>query len=204
MAFIPAPGVIRAELVFQMENSIMENVLNYMAGPSVEVVELTELAAGLKDCWNTNIKPLMTTAISLIKIKTTSLDTESSPGIEYVTGLPIAGTATGDTLPANCAVEVILYTDLRGKSYRGRIFSPGVPETAITGSLLSAAALSGWPAAFGNLIDIDGATQSYDLCVLSRYHNNVARATAVSTPVTTIGLSPRIVSQRRRLPGRGM
>lgn len=204
MVFVPAPGTIKAELVYTLENSYMENVLNYDVGTSVAEINLTELAAALKTCWDTYLKSETCSNMALAKIRCTSLDAQDAPGIEYVTGLPISGTNAGATLPANCALEVILYTDLRGRSNRGRLFYPGLPEGSASGSVWAGGAITGWTTAFGHLLHMTGGSTTADLTVVSRMHNGLWRDEAETNAVTRIGLSPYVASQRRRLPGRGM
>jgi hypothetical protein len=204
MVFVPAPNMIKLEAVYTAESTIMENVLHYSNGTPATQIELESCASAWVSMWNTYLKKYFSTAHSLIRIKATALDADSSPGIEWTTGLPIAGTLATDPLPANCAVEVIFYTDLRGRSYRGRLYQPGMTEGPVVGSNIPPANSATWQADLDHYLHVGVEPDMFDLFVVSKYHNNQPRVTAVCTPVVRCSFSSRIVSQRRRLPGRGI
>src|SRR5512144_3154316 len=181
MAFVPFPGCAKVELVYSCEGSTFENVLNYQVGPTVEVAELNQLAALMAGIWGQHFRPISGDALELIKVKATSLETESAPGIEYVTGLPLSGQSVTDMLPSNIAVGVIFTTDLRGRSFRGRIYMPGLTEDQTDGSYLTNAQRTAWNTACQELLAPTFEGLETQLAVLSRVSHGVERTVGVQT-----------------------
>lgn len=105
---------------------IAENVMHIRgAGKSAAEVGAELNAAATQ----TMFAPMVTTA-GANTATITPLD-GSSATLEYELDLPpFIGTTDGDFLPA-CAVIFTLYTALRGRSYRGRLFLPFVGEAAV-------------------------------------------------------------------------
>lgn len=203
MEFVPFTDVAKTELVYSMENQIMENVLYYYFSFGWSVPNMTGFAGTLQTLWDTQMKARVTAQISLVKIIMTDLTTESSPKVEHAVSPAIAGTAAGDALPANCAAEITLVTGLRGRSYRGRIYIPGVPDTSATASSWNAGFITSLSGAFANFITVTYGAGGAKLVVASRVHNGAVRAAGVASDVLSVTVSPYICSQRRRLPGRG-
>lgn len=203
MEFVPFEDVAKVELVYSMENQIMENVLYYSFSYGWSVPNMTGFASTMQSLWDAQMKARVTAQLSLTKIIITDMTTESSPKVEHAVSPAIAGTAAGDALPANCAAEITLVTGLRGRSYRGRIYVPGVPDTSATGSSWNAGFITSLSGAFGNFISVIYGAGSAHLVVASRVHNKIVRTTGVASEVLSVTVSPYICSQRRRLPGRG-
>jgi hypothetical protein len=141
--------------------------------------------------------------LSLVGVRSTDLTTVSSPVDDYVLPTPIIGTWTGGVVPANVAICATKYTAGRGRSYRGRMYLPGMPDSQVAGSYLTSAHLSivNNNLAFLLSYTVDGAVTP--LVVVSRFHDLAPRGTALVNPVTAITANTRVDSQRRRLPGVG-
>ncbi len=130
-------------------------------------------------------------------------------------GLPITGGTLVGQIQLGCSKSFTARTGLAGKSYRGRMFFCGVPNTAEdnadTGLVKAAwittvlAALNTLPAA------VTSAIATCSLVVCSRYYQpggprtaTVPRATGLMTPITVYGNHDLNVDfQRRRAPGHG-
>lgn len=203
MAFIPIPNTAQVEYLCRQDNQAVENVLHYFiaAGPPT-VSDLEVLAGAAATWWNTALKPLTPTNVSLVGIKVTSLQTNTAPVIEYVTGLPIVGTAGGTALPNNVTVVTRLTTDLRGRSYRGRVYHIGLTTTQVNGNVLASTFRTSLQAAWASALVL-GTAPAWTLCVASRFTNGAPRTTGVKTEVTGVSVNPTLDSQRRRLPERG-
>lgn len=203
MAFIPAPGVAQVELFYNWSSQNVETVLQFQCSVALTPTLLNELAVKVLALWTTNVKPLLINTISLTAVKVTDLTTQIGPVVQYATGLPAAGTQTGDSLPNNCALVVTKRTLLRGRSYRGRIYHPGIPEAQCAGNTVTNAFVTQIVNAYATMLTFTTTGASWDMVVMSRYNNNAPRAEADSNQVTTLTSDGLIDSQRRRLPGRG-
>ncbi len=202
MPFQPVPDTIRVELIYSWDAQVVENVLHYRSGASFGTAGLTSLAENVLSVWNTSLRPLISSAVSLTVIKLTLLESEFAPGIEYVTGLPIPGTASGNVVPANVTVAVRFLTALRGRSYRGRVYQIGMTSTQVSGNEITTAFSTALRNAWIQMIDV-GSTPETHLTVVSRVQGGVLRPQGVATDVTGITIERVLDSQRRRLPKRG-
>lgn len=202
MPFQPAERVIRVEPIYTYDGQVVQNVLYYQTDPTPDAIELTAFAAQWVTQWQAGIRASQPTNVSLNTLKVTSLDSESAPGIEYTTGLPLAGTATGTGLPNNVTVAVRYLTALRGRSYRGRSFHIGIRATDVTLNQITTTFQTNLRAAYILMLNV-ATTQSYFQGVLSRYAAGVLRAEGQFTDITAVQVERVIDSQRRRLPGRG-
>lgn len=202
MPFIPAERCAMLELVFTYDGQICENTLYFVDDVGWTVLKMNSLAAALKTWWDTNIKANVPPTLSLDLIRVTDLTTQTSPGIEYSTGLPLAGTSGGAQLPNNVTGSVTFLTDQRGRSFRGRNYVLGLMEVQVTGNLLSSGIVAVWEAAYEDLIAL-AVTLDHVWVVLSRFSLKAPRAAGVMTPVTGARMNNVVDSQRRRLPGRG-
>jgi len=116
----------------------------------------------------------------------------------------LSGTVTEDPLSNNVALVISQGTASRGRSYRGRTYHCGIPETFAQDavSMFDAnriGALTGWINWWDAMAAVDGSTH----VVLSRYTGNAPRATGVMTPITTVSANGDFDSMRKRLAGRG-
>lgn len=203
MAFVPTPYGVRVELVYSWETQIVENVLNYRGEEVPDATELRQIGLEAITKWLATIKDMQSIFVSLISVKVTSLETQFSPGVEVTTGLPVTGSVNSVSVPNNVAVCVSLSTPLRGRSYRGRIYHPGLPTTMVSGSTLTTGVVAAMIDAYTDWLTINTLNREYTLCVLSKTQNGTPRAQGVLTEVTSLLVDPTVDSQRRRLPGRG-
>lgn len=123
--------------------------------------------------------------------------------LSWTTGLPIAGTNGTASMPNNVALALAFKTALRGRSFRGRIFLPGLTEGNVVDNTVQPAFITAWYTFFGIL-----ASTLIDLIawqvVVSRVEGGDPRPAGVVTQVNNWIVTNTVVdSMRRRLPGRG-
>lgn len=210
MPFVPILNAAEFELVYLYDGQICENTIGvqFTADPSAGALDGV---AAIFHTWFTGaFGTNLSSALSLTAIKGTSLTTDSSAAIEYSTGLPEAGTGPAAGAPGNVAPCISFKTGLRGRSFRGRNYIVGVPQTELTEATLDAgwlAAVTGAYNALPALLEPAGATW----VVLSRFsgvdpltHRPIPRVAGIATPVSDAAfVDNKSDSQRRRLPGRG-
>lgn len=202
MTFYPTPRCLQAEVLYAQDGQIVENVLAFDAGHDPVLADLTALAASLVSWFDTHMKVLVHSSVSLNKLIITDLSNGDGPRLEYVTGLPIVGTLGGNSLPNSVSVAVKLSTNYRGRSSTGRIFHIGLSDGLLAGNQLYAAARSDLETAYNALID-HTSTDGFLLSVRSRTIGGVPRPTGLLTQVVTASIEGTVDVQRRRLPGRG-
>lgn len=201
MPFIPVPNVAQAEIRGLLNSEEVENVLHFQFNGSQTQADLMELGDGLWTWYDTYIKPLVGGLMSVREIYLTDLTSQTGPTFSYTQPFPINGTATGDTLPNNCALSVTKRTAKRGRSYRGRIFHMGLVESQVSASYVLSSFGPTIASAYAQLAGADTIYAGYTFCVVSRYANKQPRTVGIATPVTgTVITNLAIDSQRRRLP----
>lgn len=205
MAFIPIPNGIKVSLEFSWGSQTVVLTLGWQKGSAVTLTDLDNANSDAITWWNDFLKADATTGMSLVRVNSTDLTTESSPSVYSSTGLPVAGTSAGNATPNNAAAVITFGTGSRGRSYRGRSYFCGIPYSALDSSTAFsptyiAALASDYSAGLAAWASSHGLIHS----VFSRFHNGVARTTGISTPVTSYSMDANIDSQRRRLAGRGI
>lgn len=202
MPFVPIPDCVKVEMVFGQAGQIVQNVYHVRDPIIPSVGTLTSIAEMFKGWWDVEVQTLMSSKVSLNSIKVTSLETETSLGIEYVDGLPLAALGSPNALPNNATVAVKWLTGVRGRSYRGRTYHIGLTTLQVTESTLSELAQTALTAAYNELISTAEANDT-PLVVASRVANGAPRPVGVTTTVTGCSVNRTVDSQRRRLPERG-
>lgn len=203
MPYIPADNVCQAELFQTWDTQSVENVLHFRPNGSLTPTKMTELGAHIVTWWNTYIKGAMPTTLQLTQIKLTDLTLDIGPVVNHATGLPLAGTNGSPSLPNNCAIVLTKRTLLRGRSFRGRIYVPGLVEAYVTGNTYAPGNLATTVTDWSRLLTFTTASDTWDMVVVSRYNANAPRVNAVITEVSSLDSDGVIDSQRRRLPKRG-
>jgi hypothetical protein len=163
---------------------------------------MTTIASTFKTWWSAHQVAQQPTSNQLIKIDVTDLSDQFAPGIEYVTGLPLAGANGVLAAPMNVTVAIKWLTGSRGRSFRGRTYHCQLRTDMYVGSTINPGDVTGLATNYAFLLSAV-QTAGWQLAVTSYRHNNVARLTALTTFITGLSIDSTIDSQRRRLPGRG-
>ncbi len=205
--FIPAPNCVSIELIYYSFIVVCENVLHVELPDPASLADLQAIRA-VVDTWDSgNWKNRRPGGVSLARIKCKALDTNSSPVEDYPLSPIRAGTQGAATCPLNVTFCIKLGTGIIGRSYRGRLYTPGVvPGNLVNVNTMDASEANAIITSLSALkTALAAASPSATLVVLSYRHNNAWRSTAVATPVSTISYTDLAIdSQRRRLNGRGI
>lgn len=203
MPFIPVPGVVQLEAIYNMVSSTVENVYHYQTPGAINASDMSAFAAAWLVEWNTNQKPYIPTEVQLVSIKVTDMATAVSPVVNYGTGLPTLGTQSGALLPNNVSLCFTKRTALRGRSNRGRLYWPGFGEPNVTNNSVSGALVTAIIAGLQNMLSVTTGLGAWEMVVVSRFTGKNPRPSGIFTPVTNFTSDGVVDSQRRRLPGRG-
>lgn len=203
MAFIPLPNGLKVELKFTLAGQLMVNVFHVTSTQAIISANLSAIAAAFYTAWDANMRPLQGVATGLQEIVVTDVSQDDGIQVVYTTGLPAAGTATGDLLPFNVAMVSSNKSLNTGRSRRGRTYWGGFTEPNFAGSTPVTAVLTGILAFNNDLVsELGGIGATWG--VASYVSAGVPRVTALFTPFTAFTVDGVTDSQRRRLPGRGI
>jgi hypothetical protein len=202
MAFIPASQILRTTVEYLLDGQILANVFHIDANEAIDAV-VTNAILDVVEAWvETQMMAVSSSDLEATGLVGRDLTTISGGLVERPFSTPVPGAIGSPSLPNNVAVCVTLFTDLAGRSYRGRSYMPGIPESYVTLSGISSMLAGDYAGVFIDLVDTL-STAGYELVVTSFQTGLAPRVAAVSTPITSVGVNTTVDSQRRRLPGRG-
>jgi len=205
MAFIPVANTAQLDIIYTCDSQRVENTLYARFSTAPDATQIADLAAAVKAAWIDNIMPLLSSTVSLIAVEASDLTSASGPQTIDTGGLPEAGGVTSRAMPSNVALCVSFRTGLRGRSFRGRNYLPGMSSDAVSegvNEVNAAYQTSIRNAYLAVQLTIEGVGAEW--VVVSRYADGSPRTAGVATPITNVVFTDNVVdSQRRRLPGRG-
>lgn len=195
-------NTLKVEIRFNVFGQQCENVINVKLPSSPTIEVLTDVAEAVVSWWGDNGKLLVNSAVGLVAVKVTDLGETNGLSIEYTTGLPVVGTASGALAPLNVTAAIRLNTSQRGRCFTGRLFHVGIPILSLFDNGITADYLASLKASYEALIDLVNLVGG-QVSIVSRVTGGAQRGTPVVTPVTGVFIDPLVDSQRRRLTGRG-
>lgn len=202
MAFIPAPNAIRVCLQFEWTGQIVEVCIGILKSSAVTLPDLSDVRDDVEAWRVAELRPILSSDVTCLNWYLLSLATATSPSMLSSIAVDAAGTNGAGTVPNNSTLVTTFATDLRGRSYRGRAYWPGIT----TASLLDAVTVLTPYAAAQNsaFASLNGYLRAgYAHAIISYQNAGVMRTTAARTPVTGYRTEVKLDSQRRRLAGRG-
>lgn len=205
MEFIPFVNVCQTELVYLWDGQVCATVLHYAKASPWTLDHMDELGDGIVAKWGAFMPGRMAPTIAWTGIKMTDLSSQVGPVLNYQGTLPKVGVNGNPSMPNSIALCVTKRTALRGRSYRGRIYHPGLVENDVTGNTVDSTIAGLIANAYENLISINLPVSIDEaiMVVASRKQNGDWLAEGIATPVTHMDVNLTVDSQRRRLPGRG-
>lgn len=199
MAFIPVPNCVEVFLQFAEGTLTFGFRLHFEHAAGFGEAEMDDLAAELEDWRATELISTYANSVDAELWRITDVRTETGMTKLYTITTNKTGTATGAVMPTNIAAVVSHRTGLRGRSYRGRTYMPGLTEAQVTYDQLESAYQVDLLAAFAAIASYTNPVGWYHV-VVSKYTEGAPRTTAVATPVTSYYVDDRVDTQRRRLP----
>lgn len=203
MPFQPVEATALIELVQSLDGQIIENTLYFRRASDYDAAGLETLAGTIGGWWIDQMAPLLCNAVSLNQVKATALHDQTGPQFISTVGLPAPGEVSADAVPNNSAFCISFRTALIGRSFRGRNFISGLPDTQIVLSRLAGGYANALVAAYGTIQDLLPVGTSW--VVVTRTVNKVLQEVGLTNPITAVVIQDLVMdSQRRRLPGRGI
>jgi hypothetical protein len=136
MAFVAAAEEIYLVQIDQrLEEQQALNILMFRTHLGDNDVE-THLLKKILDCVMASLVPIMPKTYELVGVHGVRCSPTTGPPLSVfpVAGDIVAGDAAREALPSFCSTLVSIQSERGGRSGRGRMFIPGVPEVATEGS----------------------------------------------------------------------
>lgn len=202
--FIPAPGVVKVQVIYDQHGSKVENVYNVRSGDTITAASLTRIKDKFITWLTTYWRPLAGPASVVYMVKLTGQNTASDVDLEWTPTSGIGGTSGTQNMPGNVTLAIRWLTGHAGRSYRGRTYRVGLPINFVNGNYVIPSGMAGFITNYGALLTtLTGGAVADHLCVVSYCSGGAWRTTAVVNDVTTMTVDQNVDSQRRRLTGRG-
>jgi hypothetical protein len=215
----PVPNTLRARFTWSEGDNPNINIVTYFqyapASAPLSVANCISVANSIMGYWVANPHVYFAPSITLQNVVVTDLGTIT--GAEgQSTNAPNTGGGSGASVPAGTAMVMSLPTALRGRSYRGRMFLPGLEASQVLNpqqwqgayvTNVAEAVETFWASLYAL-----GAPGPIQACVVSYFSGKTANPNPLSknrfvptrrvTPLSTIIVDcigkTRIASQRRR------
>lgn len=199
----------------RIENQQTKNVMHFMqySTDGDNDVE-THLVLAILNCFITNLLPVMSSAWTLESATWKQLAPTLGNENQTVPAGILQGAGGADALPSYCSALLSIRTTLGGRSGKGRMFLPGIPENQTEGSLIDKD-LAMWAAllafavciiqTFGVKADPDPGQHAWAFGVFSRKLGGAAAPFNIAGfhPVTSIVPSALLATTRSRKIGHG-
>lgn len=198
MSFISLPDGVKVTLEYTLNGKLVVNV--YWATKSTPIVsiDLINIANKFADFWD-NIRGGLSHTMTIQRIVAVDWSVPNGEFYQITSFTNPSGASPDASLPNNVALVTTLSTHLTGRSYRGRSYIAGIPESAEANNYVDSSYAAGFVSAFSDL-DSSLNTGGYQFVVASFQHNKVPRTTGVATPITDYTTNLRVDTQRRRMP----
>lgn len=185
------------QLIYSLFSQPIENVLHVLSGGGVLVADMDRIEGVIAAWWTATGRAKCSLNLSLVRIVADALNVENGLHKEYTTGWTATGNDAAASAPGQNTMAIKLATGFSGRSFRGRVFWPGIPANQIVSGLLTAGYRDGTVVAF-NTLRTNLAAGGDQLAVVSYCHDGAWRANAVVTPVTNVSAKTTLCQQKRR------
>lgn len=202
MAFQRAAFCASAEILYTYSTKVVQNTLNFQYQLGLyDQAKLNTLSDQVDQIVHSNFKSLISLGMTYLRTEVRGLNDENDLTSVNADNTGLC-TAAGTQLPLNVTFCLKLGTGFTGKSARGRFYTVGMQDGHLnSGNKLTVTTTyrDAWVAAL-NAMKSACALLSWNLVIVSRWHNNVKREEALVKNVTTISYANIDVdSQRGRL-----
>lgn len=199
--FVPAPGLVQAELFFRQEFVVVENRL-WMLKEDLDISQsdLDSLAAGLASWYILHVLPFLSWNVAFLGVLTRKFDDHDGDLVGETFGRD-AGGLIEDPYSANVAVRVNFRWPIGTRQRMNCHFVPGVPMSALNGNQVDITWASFVWEGYVDLIDrvrLISPVFGWRWVLASAYDNGVLRSEQYIAPsIGPAAASKFAVAQRR-------
>lgn len=165
-------------------------------------LQLATLLESFSDAWAELMLGFYTTALRVSRFEAYDMEVEGgSYAAKDIVGSALAGSRAGNPAAFNAAMSVTFRTASRGKSFRGRLFHPGlVADDKASARLWGSSLADDLGEAYAALaLAVHTDDTLIQQAVVSKKADGVWRSTAVVTPVVAWVGRTKIATQRLRV-----
>jgi hypothetical protein len=196
MVFVPVPNAARAVVVFDGADGEF-TFGHWFTLEGFNIANQIALATIVFDAVSDYLIPHISNRHRLRQVKVYDMREEEGP-IASPPLDPVQGASGEQALPLSLSVVVTLYTGLRGRAWRGRMYIPGSTEFHMTNGRFTDMLIQ----AVNNMvaaIHANAQTENWTPVVAHRYVGKQPLQEGQTAPVTSFAIrSPLPGSQRRR------
>ena len=198
MPFIPLPRGIKITIGFTLRGVPVSITFHVQAPDTVTTTHLANAAQIVKDWWDGTAYFQFSQDLVIQRIEATDVSTQPAQQHIITSFTHGTGNAAVDALPSNVAIVISNRTFFIGRSYRGRVYLPGIASNVVEDNVLTAGAKANLETMWGTLLtNLGNAALPM---IIASYQNNLAsRETAVATLVSNALVVDTVRTQRRRL-----
>jgi len=205
MPFVPAPNLIMVEFRYLFNSQKCENRIMCDNLGTVGDADLTDLATGCWDWWESDYSEHISGSVLLSSVVATDLTTIDGAQYTYAPDTTTTGQTTEGSMPNEVSLCVSLRTGHRGRSARGRWYVAGLPrEQMVNDNEVTSAYQSAIASDLSSLLLV--ATDLSKVFVIASFISEGAPRPGgpVYFPITTATvLDPIVDSMKSRKPGIG-
>ena len=198
MAFVPFPDGAELQMIYDVNGKTVSfgTWFRYVAGSPADVH-----CIALADSANSSFAPLVQAEQSndteLTDIVVSDRSAANAPQYGPTLFTPRTGTVGADSVDNKVCMTVTLRTNLKGRSFRGRVYIPGYPENSLIDSLWGTATAAVAAGYMGSLRGFAAAI-GWEMVVASKFTGGAPRAAVLPTAITSQVGRVATTSQRRR------
>jgi len=204
VAFIPTPNTAKVAVHYTLFDQVIVNTLWFEKIDETlwTGAQLNTLCANVWDWSSTVLLSLLSNDLRLTLVDAVDQTNAASfYGSFSTTSIP--GEIVSQSLPSGSCVTVKFSSDLTGRSYRGRNYISGIPQSVVDDNAVIDTFATSLTSAFYALPTMVSGLDCNHV-IASHYHNGAPRTTGVTVVVQDYHMVDLFIdSQRRRLSGRG-
>jgi hypothetical protein len=198
--FIPVPNTAEVHIRGTLNGAQVENTLYFHRAAGWDAINIGLLASAVNTWFYVGIRSGLSNEYVFREVY--AVDLTTAFGVTS-TDATHAGTTGGESSEAssNQASFVVKFlTGFRGRSYRGRNYVAGIPESKVSASAVNTTFESFILSQYDGL-KYDFGLLGYQWCVVSRYAAGAPRTYGISTEIISVAATTRVLgSQRGRRP----
>lgn len=199
----PVANVALVEVKGVMDNQLTINTSHWaISGGGINITNLTTLVDAVADWAANTLAPLLSRDWTLTQ--TAGTDLTSNIGPAAFNNTTQIGGVDIEAAPNNVAACVSIRTGGRGRSFRGRNFLPGIPNSLVTLNTLDTGFISDLLGAYTGLIGAGTFVAGWEYSIVSRRLANEDRIPPLVIPVVSVEMvGTSVRSMRSREVGHG-
>lgn len=203
MAFQAVPNVAQITINGRLDGQLTINDLYFeITGGGITPTNLLTITQAVSDWCMVNLRPNLSTSWEQTRFIGRDLTVQNGAVVD-VSNVAAGGEA-GECAPNNVAACISIRSGVSGRSFRGRNYIPGVPNSMVVQNTMEFDFMTALALAYNMLVGPGTFEAGWQFVVVSRNTLNAPRPTGIASPVVNCGFTtPYVRSMRSRSIGHG-